>query len=698
MPCTARDLFPIKRCDMKKFIIFFMMLITAISPLFRGLFFDLEASAFLAVLALLSFIYFMIKLTNKEDIYYNKWLLILGTLLIAAYSMAFFSAVHTRANFTSLIQVIEYLVFAMVLYDYYREKREKLSIAIIVPTIISAFINAVIGLEAITGAFRILNDTLYERRLGGTFQYPNTAAIYYMIVIIFSLTIMYMLDMPIYRILLSGANTIILLATLLTRSRGGYIAGFAAVLMLIVIQVKGYRLKTAFSFFCSAIPAFLFMKMVSDQTASQDAITITKLLIISFAVTILLAILYEVILFLISRIKKKISIPNVLIWTIRITAVFLIIVSIFLLRKQIISLIPDNIMERFADISEPGNNFFYRITFDIDALKIISKNWLFGVGGGGWEVLYYSVQDFYYISRAVHNHFLEVFVESGILGFLAFLTTIILTTYYIFKEIKNANHTQNKIYLTGLLSGFIGLVIHSAFDFNLSYVSMGLLLWAMIVSGTPETRHILKLKGSWTAPILSIICAALILINGTTAIAAYNANKGLDLTTRKEYTAARPYYEEALRLDPCNYKYSYELSKLYSHFSKGGSNEEHVKAWKEAALSMAKRSISQNPYLPENLRMAIRSYYALNSHFDGIEYAKKLISLQPYYLVNYDILAQGYLEVGKYYLDLGNIEMAVDFLEKCSEIDPPLNAEGGSDLSTYIEESLTLLEKISMNF
>lgn len=681
---------------MKKLIVFFMMLIIAISPLFRGLFFDLESSAFLAVLALLSFIYFMIKLANKEDIFFNKWLLIFGTLLIAAYCMAFIKAVNPRDNFTSLIQVTEYLVFAIILYDFYKDKRGKLSIALMAPMVLSTFINAIIGLEAITGAFKFLNDTLNNTRVGGTLQYANTVAIYYIIAIIFSLTLMYLLDKPIYRILLSGVNTIILLAMLLTRSRGGYIVGFLAILFLLIIQVKGYRLKTTFSFFCSAIPAFLIMQEVSAKTASQDAIIITKLLIISFAVTVFLAIVYEGILFFVSRIKKRLNPPKTLSRIVRIWTLILIIITIFLLKDKIISLIPDNIIERFARIGLSDNNIAIRITFDIDALKLISKNWLFGVGGGGWEVLYYGVQDFYYISRAVHNHFLEVFVEAGILGFLSFSTIIFLSLFYMVRGIIKAENTQKKIYLTGLFAGFAALVIHSTFDFDLSYVSIGLMLWAMIVSGTPEMKHIIKLKGSWAAPILLIISTALILINGITAIAAFNAKKGLKLTTKNEYTAARPYYEEALRLDPYNYKYSYELSKLYSYFSYRSNNEYNQNAWNEAALSMAERSTSQNPYLPDNTRMLIRAYYTLNRYFEGIKYAEKLIVGQPYYIVNYDLLAQGYLEAGKYYLKLGNMDTATDFFEKCSKIKTPVNAEGISNLSIYIEEALTLMEKNSM--
>lgn len=674
---------------MKKIIVTLMMLITAISPLFRGLFFDLEASAFLAVLALLAFCYFMIKLTNKEDVFYNKWLLIFGTLLIVAYCLAFIPAVNPRENLSILVQVTEYLVFAIVLYDFYQDKRDKLSIALMAPMVLSAFINAIIGLEAITGAFRFLNDTLNQRRVGGTLQYANTVAIYYMIAVIFSLTLMYLLDKPIYRVLLTGTNTIILLALLLTRSRGGYIVGFASVLFLFIIQTKGYRLKTTGSFFCSALPAFLIMQKASAQTASQDTSVLTQLLLISFIATIFIATVYEGVLFLVSRTKKKLNLPKAVNLTVQIAVVCFIIISIFLLWDRIIGLIPENIIERFARISLSEKNISIRIIFDIDALKLISKNWLLGAGGGAWEVLYYGVQESYYISRAVHNHFLEIFVEAGILGFFSFTATIVLSIFYIFRGIIKADNTQKKIYMAGLFSGFVALVIHSTFDFDLSYVSMSLLLWAMIVLGTPDTKHIIKLKSSWVAPLLSVISAILILINGITAIAAYNAKKGLDFTAKKEYTSARPYYEEALRLDPYNYKYSYELSNLYSYFAYQNKNSENTMAWNEAALTMAEKSVSQNAYFPETNRALIRLYNGLNRPIEALEYAEKVVSYQPYHDKNYELLAKSYVEAAKYYAENNNYQKAEELSKKCIDIQPPVKA----DLKDYKEEAAIILDR-----
>ena len=194
--------------------------------------------------------------------------------------------------------------------------------------------------------------------------------------IIFSLTLMYLWDKPVYRILLSGVNTILLLAMLLTRSRGGYIVGFSAIFLFFIIQAKGYRFKTFGSFFCSAVPAFLFMQKVSDQTASRDAKTLTKLLIISFMAAVLLAILQESVILLFSKIMKKHSPPKALSRIIHL-AVCLHNCFHIPLWDRIIALFPENIIDRFLKMNMSERSVYIRTEFFQDAFKLISKNWLF---------------------------------------------------------------------------------------------------------------------------------------------------------------------------------------------------------------------------------------------------------------------------------------------------------------------------------
>ncbi len=677
---------------MKKIIAFLMILLVSISPLFRGLFFYYETTAFLAIIALLSFVYFMIKVSRRETVHYNKWLLLLGSLLVAAYGLAFINAVNPRENLSALLLVMEYLVFSIVLYDFYYEKKEYFAPSLMIPVVISGFVNAVVGIEAITGAFKFLNDTLNNRRVGGTFQYANTAAIYFAIIIIFGLTLMYTLDKPILRILLSGANSIILIAMLLTKSRGGYIVGFAAIIFLMIIQAKGYRLKTTGSFICAAIPALLLIQSISNLTGSMDALILNRLLLISCMGAIILASVYEGILFLISKAKRKITLSKPLSKAISYILVVILITSVFLLRNQIISLIPDNIIERFARISLDEVNISIRLTFDKDALKLISKNWLFGTGGGSWKILYYNVQEYYYISRAVHNHFLEIFVESGILGFFAFTSTVILSIYYMISTLAKTKEPKPRIYLAGLFAGFMVLIVHSTFDFDLSYVSLGLLFWVIVIMSSPSNKHIITFNKSCSNIILVIASSALLLMNGIYAIAAYSANIGLNLKLEGDYTPARTYYEEAIRLDPSNSTYTFELTKLYNSYADMSKTSEKKEAWRKAALLMAKRSILLNPYMPENNRILIRSYYDLGMPLEGIEYAQRLIRYQPYNNVNYELLAKGYLEAGKDYLENGNPQKAYELLENCIHIDPPEKAEGQTHLSLIKQEALSFLK------
>lgn len=678
---------------MKRVVVLLMVLIISISPLFRGLFFYYEASVFLAVIALLSFVYFMLKLRNREDVIFNKWLLLLGLLLAAAYGLAFITAVNPRDNISALLLVLEYLVLSVVLFDYFHDKKEVFSSTLLIPVIITGFINAVIGVEAITGSYKFLNDTLNDRRVGGTFQYANTAAIYFAVIIIFSLTLMYALDKPVFRILLTAANNIVLLAMLLTKSRGGYIVGFLAIIAFMLIQAKGYRLKTCGSFICAAIPALLLVQKISNLTASVDSLSLNKLLLISIVGTLILSAAYEGLMIFIFNVKKKIFLPEPLRRVIPYITAVIIVITVFLFRNQIVGLIPQSIIERFASISLNEHNIYIRLTFDKDALKLISKNWLLGTGGGSWQILYYNVQEFYYISRAVHNHFLEVFVESGIPGFTAFTAIVVMTIIYMISALAKTKESRQKIYLVGFLTAFSALIVHSTFDFDLSYVSLGSLFWVIVAMSLPSNKHAIRLGKSGKVILITIVSAVLLFMNGIYAIAAYNANIGLNLKAKGDHALASSYYEEALRLDPTNSEYTFELTKLYNAFADISQTAEQKETWRKAAFAMANRSIELNPYLPENNRLLIRTYYDLKMPLEGIKYAEKLIKYQPCNSINYELLAKGYLEAGKYFLEKGNSDSAREYLQKCLDVNPPENAEGETSLPDIKQEALILLEE-----
>ena len=68
-----------------------------------------------------------------------------------------------------------------------------------------------------------------------------------------------------------------------------------------------------------------------------------------------------------------------------------------------------------------NQNFIQRLVFFRDGLKLWSLSPLIGWGVGGVEGQLTAVQSFYYESKYIHNQFIQIMDEAGLLGLAAFL-------------------------------------------------------------------------------------------------------------------------------------------------------------------------------------------------------------------------------------------------------------------------------------
>lgn len=125
-------------------------------------------------------------------------------------------------------------------------------------------------------------------------------------------------------------------------------------------------------------------------------------------------------------------------------------------------------------INEYFNNFDsskLRLTYYIDALKIVIKsplNLICGIGGNGFRTVYETVQNSNYISLEVHSLFIQILVESGLIGLICILIPIM----YVLIKAKN---NINKLML-------IILLIFSCFDVYLTYTFMLFVLAILMAS------------------------------------------------------------------------------------------------------------------------------------------------------------------------------------------------------------------------
>lgn len=73
-----------------------------------------------------------------------------------------------------------------------------------------------------------------------------------------------------------------------------------------------------------------------------------------------------------------------------------------------------------------NQNFLQRFVFFEDGLKVFAESPIFGSGMGAFASSLFRVQSFYYETAYVHNHYIQVLLEAGIVGFSLFLLTLML--------------------------------------------------------------------------------------------------------------------------------------------------------------------------------------------------------------------------------------------------------------------------------
>ena len=688
---------------MKKIIVRGIIILIAASVLLRGLYFNYETYALLTVLSVLSFLYYLIKKINNEAVYMNKWYTFLGMLLVIANILGFINAVNPRENLGSTLMYIELVIVFHVLFDYFYDSKQQFIKEIMFSTVIVGFFCAVVGLEALTGSFSFLDITLFNNRLGSTFQYTNTASIYFALCIVFSLTLANTANSRINKALFAGAGNIFIFAFFMTGSRGGYLVGMVSIMLFIILQPSGFKMNGIVYFISMLIPLFITVNGFNTSTSNNDYLRSTAWLVISFISAAALSLCFYSISSMVKRFvlkKNSITLPRssraIFVAVFAVTIIF-----VFVFREMFISLLPVVLGDRLQKLSFNDPTILFRLEFDKDAMKLIACNWLFGLGGGGWKATYQSVQDVFYISSFVHNNYLQIFVESGVVGFISYIALAFITFLYAFISYIKAIDKMLKVYSAGLFCGFLALTIHSSFDFDLSFGSMALLFWVMFAASSVREGILDKVSDSEAGkPLLIekqnivsykyiykiipiILCAVLFSMYTKFFIGAYNGHEGLKHMETNSYELSMFYYEEANRLDPQNTDYLFELSKLYNYFAKISKNNEEKDIWLEKSKMAGEKSVSGNRYYAPHIKTLIQTYNDLQMPIKSLEYSKKLVLFQRCNNANYELLANSYIQAAKYYQRVNDVATAKKLLRECIAIKEKLYLLESSKVISY---------------
>ena len=161
-------------------------------------------------------------------------------------------------------------------------------------------------------------------------------------------------------------------------------------------------------------------------------------------------------------------------------------------------LLPSSTVYRVIDALYMPNSVNYRIFYIKDSLKISFssiKNLLFGIGGEGFRNEYKYFKSTDYNSTEVHNIYLQILLESGIIGLIIFIFIII--------------YTLRKYKLSSEKIALISVLVHGVFDLDFSYMIVlaifGILL-GLMQSKENDFKTNLKSKIiDYTKYILSVL-------------------------------------------------------------------------------------------------------------------------------------------------------------------------------------------------
>ncbi len=229
------------------------------------------------------------------------------------------------------------------------------------------------------------------------------------------------------------------------------------------------------------------------------------------------------------------------------------------------ALFPTDVINRVEDAIYGSTSSRDRIAYSKDSFKIISdstKNFIVGVGGEGFKNMYELFKSFSYSSTEAHNSFLQIFIESGILGFLSIITIVAFIVY------KGKN---NYIKFVLLL-----LICHAVFDLDFSYLLVMCVFAILLACIEFKDTNLSKFENKKNNHVFNLIEVAIstiiliyviyTLVNANLAynlkIPVYNSD---ELTLEKEINVIR-LMERRVNLDSGENTYREALNKEYGTY------------------------------------------------------------------------------------------------------------------------------------
>ena len=603
-------------------------LLVAIPVMFRGLFFEFDFSVYatiaLGVLAVITLLTKGVKFSAVTD-----------TAIVVFVALYGFTCLFGVNKGLAVTEFVKYLgVLAIYLASKTVAKEEGGKTAILFSVVLAAGVSSVISLLTAAGVVNYpaaYSASEIDKWLNGTLQYHNA----YGALTVCALFICAMLGRQKSKSVkwvsvISGY--FIAFGMLMSYSRGAWVTAPFAFLVYMIFADKDARL----SFFEIGATGVIASVVVLGKFATfvENTNTASALLWL-VAGFVIYAVLY-VIATVVFNYFKKMKYFNITAVSVVAVAV-LVAVLIVLMPGLFAGVLPEALVQRLSGISFGAETAKERFVFYKDALDIAKRSFIFGSGGGAWQDLYGMSQSYFYNSTQAHSFIMQVLVETGLLGLIAWILVLVL--FYVKAITLFVKKQADRNVLAAAVAGATVLIVHSFIDFDLSLPAMLIILMSLLgVVFACENK-----EKNINRYVFSVVCLVLIIPFALNATASMSYAKGVEYFGNQQYKLAATEFEKASSLIPYD-----GVSLSYKAVSQSAeqldrSQREQVVADIEKAEKLAPSSlpVSQN---------ALTLYSNLGVYQVAMDYARKSVELQPMNLENYRAyFTSGYAVVSFYY-------------------------------------------------
>ena len=208
---------------------------------------------------------------------------------------------------------------------------------------------------------------------------------------------------------------------------------------------------TAFSMLMK-VPILLYVITVDkEKNIFKNGVLYLILLITTFSIFLcysrgaIISLLIISIIYIVYLLKEKNSLPHAIIY-------MLILCSTYGSNKILLQNANSDIIVRAStlNLNEENSSLNYRLGYYLDALKGAYEKPILGWGLGNWKIvsIHFAKNRMkeYQVGYHVHNDFLQIMAETGIIGGLMYIMFLFSPLLLFFKKYKKMSHTQKRIF------------------------------------------------------------------------------------------------------------------------------------------------------------------------------------------------------------------------------------------------------------